>query len=111
MRTSEEPLCEEPLCDEEEFAAGLEELVADFAPRLFALVEETGERVDGRIVAWGMAFDDRAEVIGAYRSFRGRSAPPTPPASCSPTTERCAWSGTTPRPPARTTTQTSRSRS
>lgn len=55
---------EEPLCSEEEFAQEVRELVADEAPQVFALVEEYGERVDGRIVAWGMAFDDRVEVIG-----------------------------------------------
>ncbi|MGH3769397.1 MAG: hypothetical protein ACRDS0_02925 [Pseudonocardiaceae bacterium] len=60
-----------PLCDEPRFAALAEGLVADFAPRLFALLEEEGERVDGRIFAWGMAFEDHAEVIGACRTFRG----------------------------------------
>lgn len=44
---------EEPLCSEEEFAQEVRELVADEAPQVFALVEEYGERVDGRIVAWG----------------------------------------------------------
>ena len=53
----------EPLCGEEEFAQEVRELVADEAPRVFALVEEYGERVDGRIVAWGMAFNDCAEVV------------------------------------------------
>ncbi len=72
MTTSEAPLDDEPLWDEAEFAAGLEGLVADFAPRLFALVEETGERLDSRIVAWGMAFEDHAEVTGANRAFRGK---------------------------------------
>jgi hypothetical protein len=61
-----------PLCDEEEFAADLTELVADEAPRLFAVVQEYGERVDARIAAWGMAFDDHAEVAegGAWMSLR-----------------------------------------
>ncbi len=82
MTTSEaplgaEPLCEEslgrePLWDEAEFAALCEGLVADFAPRLFALVEEAGERLDGRILAWGMAFEDHAQVVGADRAFRGK---------------------------------------
>ncbi|MGH3924912.1 MAG: hypothetical protein ACRDTT_18965, partial [Pseudonocardiaceae bacterium] len=57
------PVDLEPLCSEEEFAQEVRELVADEAPQVFALVEEYGERVDGRIVAWGMAFDDRAEVV------------------------------------------------
>ncbi|MGH3821322.1 MAG: hypothetical protein ACRDRA_00515 [Pseudonocardiaceae bacterium] len=62
---------ETPLCDEPEFAALAEGLVADFAPRLFALLEEEGERVDGSIFAWGMAFEDHAEVVGACGTFRG----------------------------------------
>jgi hypothetical protein len=48
---------------EAEFAALLDGLVADEAPRLFAVVQEYGPRVDGRIAAWGMAFPDRAEII------------------------------------------------
>lgn len=65
------PVAEAPLCAEPEFAALAERLVADFAPRLFALLEEEGERVDGRIFAWGMAFGDHAEVVGADRAMRG----------------------------------------
>jgi hypothetical protein len=52
-----------PLCDEAEFNQMVAEMVADEAPRLFAVVQEYGERVDGRIAAWGMAFDDHAEII------------------------------------------------
>ncbi len=57
----------EPLGTEEEFAEGVRELVASSAPRVFALVEEYGERVDGWVIFWGMAFDDeeRAEVVSA----------------------------------------------
>ncbi|WP_245533542.1 hypothetical protein [Actinoalloteichus spitiensis] len=59
-----------PMCEEPEFAAILEEMVADEAPRLFAVVQEYGERVDGRIVAWGMAFPDRAEIVSVERTSR-----------------------------------------
>ncbi len=59
-----------PVCDEPEFAAILEEMVADEAPRLFAVVQEYGDRVDGRIAAWGMAFDDHAEVVSVTRKRR-----------------------------------------
>jgi hypothetical protein len=52
-----------PLCDEPEFAALLDRMVAEEAPRLFAIVQEYGERVDGRIAAWGMAFANHAEVV------------------------------------------------
>lgn len=60
----------EPVCDEERFAELLEGIVADGAPRVFAIVEEYGERVDGHIAAWGMAFDDRAEVISVQGGLR-----------------------------------------
>ncbi len=56
-----------PLCDEPEFAAILLGMVADEAPRLFAVVQEYGERIDGRIAAWGMAFDDHVEVVFVER--------------------------------------------
>jgi len=52
-----------PLCSEEQFAVELDSMVAEDAPRLFAVVQEYGERVDGRIAAWGMAFDDRADIV------------------------------------------------
>lgn len=56
---------------EEEFAREVAELVADEAPRLFALVQEYGERVDGWVIAWGMAFDDHAEAVSVGRGLRG----------------------------------------
>lgn len=40
-------------------------MVADEAPRLFALVQEYGDGVDGQIAAWGLAFENHAELIGA----------------------------------------------
>ncbi len=59
-----------PLCSEEDFADLLEQLVADSAPRMFAVVQEYGERVDGRIAAWGIAFDDHVEVVGTEGGLR-----------------------------------------
>jgi hypothetical protein len=59
-----------PLCDEKGFAAILEGMVADEAPRVFAVVQEYGERVDGRIAAWGMAFEDHVEVAGVGGGVR-----------------------------------------
>jgi hypothetical protein len=53
-----------PLCAEAEFAELINELVADEAPRLFAVVQEYGKRADGRIAAWGLAFEDRATIVG-----------------------------------------------
>jgi len=58
-----DPGAQPPVCDEHEFAAIVETMVADEAPRLFAVVQEYGERVDAVIAAWGMAFDDRAEIV------------------------------------------------
>lgn len=52
-----------PLGDEEEFGRLLSEMVTDQAPRMFAVVQEYGERIDGRIAAWGMAFDEHASVV------------------------------------------------
>jgi hypothetical protein len=59
-----------PMGDEQEFTAILEKMVADAVPRLFAVVQEYGERVDGRIVGWGIAFSDRAEVAAVERGLR-----------------------------------------
>jgi len=52
-----------PLGSEEEFTNLLAEMVADQAPRVFAVVQEFGERIDGRIAAWGIAFEDYAAVV------------------------------------------------
>lgn len=59
-----DPTAIPPLCGEEEFAALVDNMVADIAPRLFAVVQEYGDRVDATCAAWGMAFDDHAEVVG-----------------------------------------------
>lgn len=52
-----------PFCGETEFTELVDEMVADEAPRLFAVVQVYGEWVDGWIAAWGMAFEDHAEVV------------------------------------------------
>lgn len=52
-----------PGWDEATFDRLVRELVEDTAPRLFALVEECGERDDGRVFAWGVQFDDRAALL------------------------------------------------
>lgn len=36
------------------------------APRMFAVVQEFGEREDAWVAAWGLAFEDRAEVVGVH---------------------------------------------
>jgi len=60
-----------PLGTEEEFVAMIDELVADDVPRVFALVEECGERADGWVIAWGMAFEDHAELVSVRRGMHG----------------------------------------
>ncbi|ONI75317.1 hypothetical protein ALI144C_38870 [Actinosynnema sp. ALI-1.44] len=45
------------------------DMVADQAPRVFAVVLEYGEQTDAKVYAWGMALDD-----GAYMTANdGRS--------------------------------------
>jgi hypothetical protein len=61
----------EQLCDGPLFTKMIEIMVRDEAPRLFAVVQEYREDVDCRVAAWGMAFDERTEVVsldGAIRS-------------------------------------------
>src|SRR5699024_3499394 len=65
-----DPSERKPLCEEQLFATVLEQMVADNAPRLFAIVQEYGERVDAHIAAWGMAFDGYAELITTNRRVR-----------------------------------------
>jgi hypothetical protein len=38
-------------------------MVVEGAPKLFAVVHELGERVDGWVAAWGMAQDDGVDVV------------------------------------------------
>ncbi|WP_238413212.1 hypothetical protein [Saccharothrix deserti] len=52
-----------PLCGEAEFAALLDTMAVTSAPRVFAVVQEFGERLDGWVAAWGLAFDGRVEVF------------------------------------------------
>ncbi|CAM3878026.1 hypothetical protein KIPE111705_29375 [Kibdelosporangium persicum] len=71
--------------DEADFAKDVAEMVADHAPRLFAIVLEYGTQVDARIAAWGMELDEGAymttvdgrrqyalaDAEGALRYIRG----------------------------------------
>lgn len=65
-----------PLCDEEEFAEMVANMVADQAPRLFAIVAEYGDRVDAMCAAWGFAFDDRAYAVGIHGNRYHSAAAP-----------------------------------
>lgn len=74
--TDTDPTRIEPLCDEPRFAEILESMVAYHAPRVFAVVQEYGDRVDARIAAWGLAFEDRAEAFGVSGgSYQGFDTP------------------------------------
>lgn len=52
-----------PMCDQAEFDELVSEMVTDEAPRLFAVVHELGDRADGWITAWGMAFRDHVKIL------------------------------------------------
>ncbi|MFC9858479.1 MULTISPECIES: hypothetical protein [unclassified Streptomyces] len=54
----------------EDFQVLLDDLVTDSAPRMFAVVQELGEREDAWVAAWGLAFEDRAEVVGVHGRTR-----------------------------------------
>ncbi|MQA08009.1 MAG: hypothetical protein GEU98_05530 [Pseudonocardiaceae bacterium] len=58
------------MCDEDEFTFVLERMVANEAPRLFAIVQEYGDRVDARIAGWGVAFEDHAQIVSVERGLR-----------------------------------------
>lgn len=59
-----DPTGKPALGSEEKFTAILEGMVADNAPRVFAVVQEYGDRVDARIAAWGMSFEDDVDIVG-----------------------------------------------
>ncbi|MBP2330118.1 hypothetical protein JOF56_010503 [Kibdelosporangium banguiense] len=48
--------------DDADFPALVAEMVADQAPRVFAVVLEYGEQIDAQIAGWGMALDESAYV-------------------------------------------------
>jgi hypothetical protein len=49
---------------EAEFTELVQGMVDDEAPRVFAIVQEYGDRIDVRVAAWGMTFDNHAEIVG-----------------------------------------------
>lgn len=59
-----------PICGEGEFDELVDEMVADEAPRMFAVVQTYDERVDGWVAGWGLAFEDRVEVISVEGRLR-----------------------------------------
>lgn len=57
-----------PLCSPELYERLVPLMVEETAPRMFAVVQDVGDRVDWRIAAWGLAFDGYARLVGANRS-------------------------------------------
>jgi hypothetical protein len=53
---------------EDEYESAVRELVEAFAPRRLAIFQDLGDRVDGRVAAWGIAFDERIEIVDAQSS-------------------------------------------
>lgn len=84
-----------PLCDEARFAELVDGMVTANAPRLFAVVQECGERVDARIAAWGLAFEDHVAVILGEGDACLRLPSPEVAvcgfARCQPITGRLVW--------------------
>lgn len=71
-----DPATMSPFGTEEEFAEAVNDMVAEEAPRLFAVVQELGDRVDARIAGWGLAHEDHVDVLGVGSSVhRGGSRP------------------------------------
>jgi hypothetical protein len=54
---------------DEAFVRFLSGVARDEAPRLFAIVEEHGEREDARVAGYGLAFADRADVNSVEGDF------------------------------------------
>jgi hypothetical protein len=68
---------EQPLWSDEEFDQEIRSMVADTAPRVFAVVQVYGKREDGRVAAWGFAHDDGEggvvfDIIGVEGKVRLR---------------------------------------
>ncbi|MBP2329815.1 hypothetical protein JOF56_010200 [Kibdelosporangium banguiense] len=61
-QSTDTPNADRGLAGDTEFSALVVEMVADQAPRVFAVVHAYGDCVGAEIVAWGMAFDDGAYV-------------------------------------------------
>ncbi|MFE0028168.1 hypothetical protein [Amycolatopsis sp. NPDC059021] len=65
-----DPSGKKPMCDKKTFASMLDIIAAENAPRLFAIFQEYGDRVDAKVAGWGMAFEEHAEVVSVDRSLR-----------------------------------------
>jgi hypothetical protein len=59
----------QPLWTEGEFADVVHLIAKEQAPRLFAIVEEYGEREDGRVAGYGLAYADHVDVNSVEGDF------------------------------------------
>lgn len=66
----------QPFGTDEEFDRAVAGMVTGLAPRLFAVVQEYGPRVDARIAGWGLAHETHADVIGIGNSVHLGAARP-----------------------------------
>jgi hypothetical protein len=64
------------MLSDQEFVALMKKMVRTEAPRLFAIVQEYGNRVDAECVGWGLAFKDHTDVLGVSGDvYRGSRSP------------------------------------
>jgi hypothetical protein len=63
-----------PVGDEETFMREINKMIADEAPRRFALCEEIDQRVEAATAAWGLCFQDgHTELIYGLHDPRSRT--------------------------------------
>jgi hypothetical protein len=62
-----EPSDPQTLSDDTEFTNLITAMVADHAPRMFAIVLEHGDHLDAAITAWGLALDG-SEGLRVFRT-------------------------------------------
>lgn len=58
----------QPLFSTESYEEAVRSLIDEFAPRRFAIFQDLDEHFDGRVAAWGIAFEDRVEIVDARSS-------------------------------------------
>jgi hypothetical protein len=54
----------------QEYENIIQEMVREDAPRRFAVVQDWGTNVDGRIAAWGIVLNDRTVILDAETGSR-----------------------------------------
>jgi len=58
------------LRDRESYERQVNRMVDELAPRMFAVVQDYGDQEDSRIAAWGLAFEDYAEIVSVDGDLR-----------------------------------------